>query len=667
MHNVFNGVIVNHVKLLESYGILPKNWAWYQDKINELEKVSDTLIADLNRLHNTLFEKPQIVSLLILLKKDLMQLQSMKGKIGIEWQEEQAIKVNRLIRNIELRLNRLIKEKKLLSFNRRQLEKVMKKYSIEALLDLFRPDFSHLFGMGTSVFEGYTLEQHIVFVLRQFDRYFSHRSLPGNVSITFFRTLLVIHDLGKPYAATQGDNQLQHEYTEEFVQWVFNQLKFSKDETRLGISLIQSDPIGRFLKYGNEKKAIESITHKAKKAKCSLEIFFELLIIFYKCDAGSYTADSGGIESLDYLFEFDHQNRELRFSTSEKEKISHLRKTLLDVHGKKTKSIVPTFEKIIFDPPIVTGEYKFCNLEDLIREFIKDLDDKSKLIFRQKIQEDKEFIPNIKKDKSTDINQLLRISSSITDSNILVIKPSKYFYRYMDLTYPEIKSFFTIHFGVIKSHLILEKEKEEKRLIREEDIDTIINNKIIQLYGSLSNKTIKRAQGAHTHTAESGLFISCSKNARFVEAADPHYDKFLILFKVKPSNMTTYFTDNYADKICYNLLEGYQTESEILYKGFIPFENILRIKVIKSNSTKYTIKEVQEYINKKFEELEKIKSEYPNPEQLRKEIKDKIKSTKPYNKFWIDEIIEMDDKDIKNLTKWGFKEEEINFLIFLKN
>jgi len=52
------------------------------------------------------------------------------------------------------------------------------------------------------------------------------------------------------------------------------------------------------------------------------EDFFELEKILFKVDAGSYTADAGGIESLDYLFKF---GKRLELADSPKNKIEALK------------------------------------------------------------------------------------------------------------------------------------------------------------------------------------------------------------------------------------------------------------------------------------------------------------------------------------------------------
>ena len=62
----------------------------------------------------------------------------------------------------------------------------------------------------------------------------------------------------------------------------------------------------------------------------SQQDFFDLLIVYYKCDAGSYTEDSGGEKALDHLFIFDSTRGKLNFSFSVKSKVRKLQKFVLE-------------------------------------------------------------------------------------------------------------------------------------------------------------------------------------------------------------------------------------------------------------------------------------------------------------------------------------------------
>ena len=48
---------------------------------------------------------------------------------------------------------------------------------------------------------------------------------------------------------------------------------------------------------------------------------FELLCIFFKLDAGSYTENAGGKKSLDHLFIFDEKNKNIDLAPDIKKRI----------------------------------------------------------------------------------------------------------------------------------------------------------------------------------------------------------------------------------------------------------------------------------------------------------------------------------------------------------
>ena len=80
-----------------------------------------------------------------------------------------------------------------------------------------------------------------------------------------------------------------------------------------------------YLQDDNIETAIEYIKDRSGKLNVSPLDFFELVLIMYKTDAGSYTEDAGGKNSLDHLFEFGET---INFSDATAEKIEKLRSAL---------------------------------------------------------------------------------------------------------------------------------------------------------------------------------------------------------------------------------------------------------------------------------------------------------------------------------------------------
>jgi hypothetical protein len=191
--------------------------------------------------------------------------------------------------------------------------------------------FKKEYASGIGVHEGYTLEQHTTMVLNQFEKYFRDRNLPGGMKTESFKTLLALHDIGKPAAIEAGDKTRQHEFTLPLLEKSLKALKgsgwgsidrISEKDANAAVALINADVIGEYLqgKISPEETA-EIIKKNAKAAGMNPEDFLDLELILFKVDAGSYTEDAGGIRSLDYLFKF---GKRLDFADSVKKQIDLL-------------------------------------------------------------------------------------------------------------------------------------------------------------------------------------------------------------------------------------------------------------------------------------------------------------------------------------------------------
>jgi len=255
--------------------------------------------------------------------------------------EEINIDTNQEISNTQeeskLQLIDTIKEKH--HFNRQQLDKVLKnRYSPENLIKLFELSYQKEFNSSAGVTEGHTIKKHTLMVMNQFEKYFKDKELPGNLNPNFFRVILALHDIGKPQAISEGDKRNQHIHTERMIKEFLSDMDFSEKEIKIATALISKDPIGKYFKSGNLDRSKNEIIEMAQAAEMELEEFYELLIVFYKCDASSYTRDAGGIASLDEIFNFDHTNKELDFSDDYLDKIDELEDEILEAADEKAKS-----------------------------------------------------------------------------------------------------------------------------------------------------------------------------------------------------------------------------------------------------------------------------------------------------------------------------------------
>lgn len=198
-------------------------------------------------------------------------------------------------------------------------------FNPEKLILLLEKQYPNTYDQGVGVWEGYDLKKHTLMVMGQFEKYFDNQELPLGVDKNTFRLILALHDIGKPEAIAMGEKHLQHEYTPKYIQLLFKRLGIDEQHTKLALVLTSGDPIGPYLM--NKKNYLETknvIAEMANKANLQIDEFFELLCIYYKVDAGSYTKNAGGLESLDKLFKFDEEKWKLNFSDDIQEKINKL-------------------------------------------------------------------------------------------------------------------------------------------------------------------------------------------------------------------------------------------------------------------------------------------------------------------------------------------------------
>ena len=222
--------------------------------------------------------------------------------------------------------------------SREELENILRSpsYTPEKLIDFFKRDYRKEFTADAGVWEKYTVERHTLMVIRQFEKYFSKRSLPGDFKADTFRVILVMHDIGVCAAIEEGTKRGmeikeakkvgQAIYTTKLIESAMMNLGFDKKEVDVAKALVSDDPIGNYLRSGNFPTT--SIRRMARESGIPVFDFFELLLVLYMVDAGSYTEDAGGRKSLDFLFVFDRHGMKMTFAPETQNKINKLRKSL---------------------------------------------------------------------------------------------------------------------------------------------------------------------------------------------------------------------------------------------------------------------------------------------------------------------------------------------------
>jgi hypothetical protein len=200
------------------------------------------------------------------------------------------------------------------------------------------PFIKKLYNVSSGVKEGYSVGQHTEMVLNQFEKYFHNKDQVKIISREEFKLVLALHDIGKGLANIEkGNTDEQHEYTKKVLWNTLKSLDMEANKIDLVINLIDQDIVGDFIKESSN--AIRTNEKLQDNNKFSLEIkklakaigkdpkdTLLLLKQFYFCDAGSYTKDAGGQESLDEIFDFEKSKNKLEATFSEKyeEKFSNL-------------------------------------------------------------------------------------------------------------------------------------------------------------------------------------------------------------------------------------------------------------------------------------------------------------------------------------------------------
>lgn len=231
--------------------------------------------------------------------------------------------------------------------NRQRLDSIINAqvFSEDKLIDFLIKEYPDLYGSSIGVWEGYTLKEHTLMVLRQFEKYFSHRPLPGNIDKGVFRLTLALHDIGVPMAIQTGDKTMEFRYSMEVVEDFLTKYNFPVRDIDLATALVSVDPIGPYIKvsaddktennhkYWISKESYDIVMGMAAKCQMDVNTYFELLLIFYMVDAGSYTVDAGGKPGLDRLFIFEPKIRLMRFSPAVQNAIDRFKRFLNPVPG----------------------------------------------------------------------------------------------------------------------------------------------------------------------------------------------------------------------------------------------------------------------------------------------------------------------------------------------
>lgn len=109
--------------------------------------------------------------------------------------------------------------------------------------------------------------------------------------LDFLKVVLGLHDIGKGEAASNQQKDQQHWYTMKYVGPTLRALDWTGDEIDVAQELIDNDTIGRYLrKEFTLEKAVKNLNEFAHDSKLSPQDYFEIQLLYFISDAGSYYA-----------------------------------------------------------------------------------------------------------------------------------------------------------------------------------------------------------------------------------------------------------------------------------------------------------------------------------------------------------------------------------------
>jgi hypothetical protein len=152
----------------------------------------------------------------------------------------------------------------------------------------------------------YTLESHTLLVCNVFERYFS-RSYNEPIPIELIRSLLILHDIGKTDAFTEGNKNNQYEHTKTIIKRIWTKLPYSATDLSILLALLDGDYLGEYFQTRiNVNIVAQHLKSLSNTCGLSPIRFFNIYMIYYQCDIAAYTADEGGIKFLENLFEYKY-------------------------------------------------------------------------------------------------------------------------------------------------------------------------------------------------------------------------------------------------------------------------------------------------------------------------------------------------------------------------
>lgn len=161
--------------------------------------------------------------------------------------------------------------------------------------------FKGVFEADAGNWEGYTLEQHVEAVLRNFDENYADR-VPVEL-VSAMRLIILAHDLGKPEAAKENKRHLQKQYNLKRAGEFLGHLGLDDRTTRLMLAIIgdgEDHALRVARTFGDVRdvalmrdfatKVITEYNGNEMAAEDQVQAFIEMCNMFLVCDGGAYTS-----------------------------------------------------------------------------------------------------------------------------------------------------------------------------------------------------------------------------------------------------------------------------------------------------------------------------------------------------------------------------------------
>ena len=169
------------------------------------------------------------------------------------------------------------------------------------------PFFEDLYGM-----ESGTLQKHTSMVLEQFRKYQMENWNSPFLIKEDFQLILAIHDIEITRATHEIKSILDHrkkikeeiheKYKGRIIPGLLEWLGIPEEKSKLMVALTLQDHLRSFLQYSNSeltewerektKRIAKEISDEAAKIGIGVKEYFDLIICYYRAEAGSYTTDA---------------------------------------------------------------------------------------------------------------------------------------------------------------------------------------------------------------------------------------------------------------------------------------------------------------------------------------------------------------------------------------